>query len=66
MIMEQLKKLVPFEVKEIFMDEWDEMKVASKLVDNCDKYDNVQINFRRSGKKPWGKNNLFNIFRVVI
>lgn len=35
------------------MDEWGEIKVVSKLMYKCDKYDNIRSDFRRSEKKPW-------------
>lgn len=39
MLTEHVKRNIPFEIEDKFWDEWDEIKTASYLVENSDKYE---------------------------
>jgi len=50
---EQVKKRVPPEIREHFLDSWEECREASELANKLDHYESVRRTFRKTENKPW-------------
>lgn len=56
MLTEQVKtQVIPFEIKDKYMDEWNEINVTPTLAEKCDKYENISGIFMKQAKKYWEK-----------
>ncbi|KFM60565.1 hypothetical protein X975_05649, partial [Stegodyphus mimosarum] len=48
MVIDQLKRRVPPEIRDHFLDEWVEMISSKKLAEKLDAYENVRGNFQKN------------------
>ena len=44
---EQLKKCVPAEIREHYIDVWEDIKDASVLAEKCDRFEAVRKDYRK-------------------
>ena len=56
MLTEQLKKRVPLDIREHYVDSWDELNDATSLAEKCDKFESVRKDQKRFERRTFGQN----------
>ena len=56
LLVEQLKKRVPAEIREHYIDVWEDIKDAFLLAEKCDRFEAVRKDYRRFEPRNFGRN----------